>query len=117
MRLTVCQLRDDRAGFEAAWDKLRAHVAAERPDVVLLPELPFAPWFAIESTFDAGRWRHVMLAHDAWDARLVELEAACVISTRPVERGGKRLNEAFAAFRDGLRVALHEKRYLPRYLK
>ncbi len=113
MRLTVCQLRDDRAGFEADWEVLRAHVAAERPDVVLLPELPFATWFGLENTFVPAVWRDVMAAHESGDARLGELEAACVIATRPVERGGKRLNEAYAAFRDGRRIGLHEKRYLP----
>jgi len=113
MRLTVCQLSDDRAAFEADWEKLRAHVAAEKPDVVLLPELPFATWFGIENKFEPAVWRDVMIAHEAGDARLGELEAPCVISTRPVERGGKRLNEAFVAYGDGRRVGLHEKRYLP----
>lgn len=113
MRLTVCQLSDDRAAFEADWEALRAHVAAEKPDIVLLPELPFATWFGIENRFEPAVWRDVMAAHEAGDARLAELEAECVISTHPVERGGKRLNEAFAAFRDGRRIGLHEKRYLP----
>lgn len=113
MRLTVCQLSDDRAAFEAEWETLRAHVAAEKPDMVLLPELPFATWFGIENTFEPAVWQDVMAAHEVGDARLGELEATCVISTRPVERGGKRLNEAFAAFRDGRHVGLHEKRYLP----
>lgn len=113
MRLTVCQLSDDRAAFEGDWQKLRAHVAAEKPDLVLLPELPFATWFGIENTFEPTIWRDVMARHEAGDARLRELEAPCVISTRSVERAGKRLNEAFAAFRDGRRSRLHDKRYLP----
>lgn len=113
MRLTVCQLSDDRTVFEADWETLRAHVTAEKPDVVLLPELPFATWFGIENKFEPEVWRDVMAAHEADDARLRELEAPCVISTRPVEHGDKRFNEAFAAFRDGRRLRLHDKRYLP----
>lgn len=113
MRLTVCQLCDDRAGFTSEWEKLRAHVAAERPDVVLLPELPFAPWFGVTENFDPDVWRDVMVAHDAWDSRLRELDAECVVLTRPAERDGRRLNECYAAFGDGQRMRLHDKRYLP----
>lgn len=113
MRLTVCQLRDERAGFEADWRELVRYVATERPDVVLLPELPFAPWFGITDAFDAAVWREVMAAHEAWDRRLGELEAGCVVLTRAVERDGRRLNECYAAFRDGRRLRLHDKRYLP----
>jgi N-carbamoylputrescine amidase len=106
-------MRDDRAGFEDDWVSLRRHVSEQQSALVLLPELPFAPWFAFDKNFDAGAWADVMSAHRDWDARLGELAPAAVIATRPVERGAKRYNEAFAAFADGRRIALHDKRYLP----
>lgn len=113
MRVTVCQMRDDEAGFAADWGALVAYVRDERSELVLLPELPFAPWFATEQAFQAPLWREVLAAHARWDERLGELAPAIAIATRPVERGGARLNEAFAATPDGARLALHEKRYLP----
>lgn len=113
MRVTVCQMRDDERGFAEDWDRLRAHVAQERSDLVILPELPFAPWFGAAPSFDAAVWRRVMEAHAAWDARLGELAPASVIATRPIERGELRFNEAYAATPDGARTPLHDKRYLP----
>lgn len=113
MRVTVCQLRDDRDGFAEDWERLAAHVRAEESELVLLPELPFAPWFATEKTFDTAVWRAVMAAHADWDRRLSELAPANVIATRPIERGGQRLNECFLAEPNGARRALHDKRYLP----
>ena len=113
MRLTVCQLRDDRVGFAADWEWLAVHVREQRSDLVILPEFPFATWFAIKQPFDAAVWRDVVAAHEAWDKRLGELAPAAVIATRPAERGGQRFNEAFAATPDGARTALHDKRYLP----
>lgn len=113
MRVTVCQMRDDRAGFASDWRGLREHVAAERADLVVLPELPFSTWFAIEQTYDASVWRRAMEEHAGHEAGLADLAPAAVISTRPVERAGRRYNEAFAALAGGAQQALHDKRYLP----
>ena len=48
MRVTVCQLNNDQGIFLDEWKKLVAHVKSEKSDLVLLPELVFAPWFAYE---------------------------------------------------------------------
>ena len=42
LRLTVCELHDDRAAFERDWKRLAAHVRDCRSELVLLPEMPFA---------------------------------------------------------------------------
>jgi predicted amidohydrolase len=112
MRVTVCQLADERDRFEAGWEALCAHVRAERSALVLLPELAFARWFPVTPTFDAGVWRHVVDVHRRWEARFRELRAPFVVGTRPVERDTRRLNEAFIATPRCTR-SIHEKRYLP----
>ena len=112
MRITVCQLPDERERFDAAWQGLCAHTRDERSELVLLPELPFARWFAVRRTFDARTWRETTEAHRHWESRLRELGAPAVIGTRAVERDAQRLNEAFIATPERT-SAFHHKRYLP----
>ena len=52
MRVTVCELSDDSAGFARDWDRLARHVHDEKSELVLLPEMPFFPWFANEPNYD-----------------------------------------------------------------
>jgi predicted amidohydrolase len=113
MRVTVCELNDERNAFACDWEKLVAHVKAQRSEVVLLPEMPFCSWFAITPVFDESIWQSAVAAHDAWQPRLIELAPAIVLGTRPANRGGQRLNEGFCWSKStGYRVA-HDKYYLP----
>jgi N-carbamoylputrescine amidase len=112
MRVTVCQLRTAPGALEEDWAGLVTHARSERTDVVVLPELGFAPWFAAEPTFDRAVWDAAVRAHDSWLGRLGELPAA-VIGTRPVGRGTGRRNQAYAAEQGGPVRALHDKSYLP----
>jgi N-carbamoylputrescine amidase len=112
VRITVCQLADERDRFEQEWKALCAHVRAERSALVLLPELPFARWFPAVRTFDAQVWQQAVDQHRRWEARLRQLGAPLVVATRPVERGARRLNEAFLAT-PLCTLPIHEKRYLP----
>ena len=112
MRVTVCQLRDDRDGFAADWSELCAHSRRAKSELVLLPEMPFAPWFAETRTFDPSVWGEAVDSHRRWESRFSELGAPFVMSTRPVDHDARRLNEAFIATPDGA-TAFHHKRYLP----
>lgn len=113
MRVTVCELRDEAAGFAQDWAALAAHARAERSDLVLLPEMPFAPWFALTRTFEAAVWDAAVAAHAHWLTRLPELAPAAVAGSRPVTVEGRRLNEGFLwSPADGYR-AVHHKYYLP----
>ena len=112
MRVTVCELRTAPGALEEDWQGLVAHVRAERSDLVVLPELGFAPWFAAEPTYDEQAWAASVAAHDRWLPRLAELGAA-VLGTRPVNRPAGRRNEAFAADAGGPVRRLHDKSYLP----
>jgi N-carbamoylputrescine amidase len=113
MKVTVCQLHDDPAAFERDWQQLVAHVRHETSDLVLLPEMPFYPWFAGSRTYDPGKWAAAVEAHDAWERRLAELAPGVVIGTRPIDFGNERYNEGFVWERStGIRGA-HAKAYLP----
>jgi N-carbamoylputrescine amidase len=114
MRVTVCELDTDHPeGFEADWSRLGAHARAEGSQLVLLPEMPFAPWLAAELDFDAQAWNAAVTAHEDWLARLGELGGATALISRPLNLGGRRVNQAYAWDPNGGLTAGHEKYYLP----
>ena len=112
MRVTVCQLPDASAGLEDAWPALVVHVREERSEFVLLPELPFSPWFPARRGLDDDGWRGVVQAHAIWRDRLAELAPAAIALTEPRDVEGERHN--VAAVLDGdAAVDVHAKRFLP----
>ena len=113
MKVTVCEMPDDPKEFEAAWGQLSRHVGRHSSDLVLLPEMPFYYWFCAGPRFDAEVWREAVRGHREWMKRLSELGAPVVVASRPVERGGKRLNEGFVWSRKAGARGAHFKRYLP----
>jgi N-carbamoylputrescine amidase len=113
MRVTVCELPDDRAAFEAAWTGLVAHSRRENSELVLLPEMPFCAWFADTRQFDSHVWEAAVRAHDEWEQRLHELGPAVVAATRPVDFGNERYNEAFVWDVEQGSRAVHAQSLLP----
>lgn len=111
--VTVCELHDDRAKFADDWRHLVEHVRDRRSNLVLLPEMPFAPWLAASPAYVHASWASAVQAHEDWLPRLTELAPAVVVSSRPVTRGNLRANEGFVwSAADGYR-AVHDKRFLP----
>jgi N-carbamoylputrescine amidase len=113
MRVTVCELSDEPDGLRRDWDRLAAHVQAESSDLVLLPEMPFSPWFALAREFDPAVWDAAVAAHEGWLARLPELAPATVLGSRPVNEAGRRLNEGFTWEAQGGYRRAHVKYHLP----
>lgn len=112
MKVTVCEMRDDRDGFEADWKGLARHVKRESSDLVLLPEMPFYHWFCAAPKFDRGTWEDAVEEHARWIGKVGDLGAPMVLGTRPVQKGVKRLNQGFVWGSSGTR-GVHYKRYLP----
>ena len=112
MKVTVCELPDDRSAFATEWERLAKHVRKELSDVVLLPEIPFAHWIFAYPDFDPNVWAQAVDEHRKWMGRIPELGAAAVLGSRPVESRGRRYNEGFA-WSDGRVVSSHKKCYLP----
>jgi N-carbamoylputrescine amidase len=110
MKITVCQLHNGRDALAADWDRLVAHVREQRSDFVLLPEMPFFPWFSTPRQFDAGVWRAAVAAHDTWEKRLSELAPAKVVGTRPMDFGARRYSVGFFWNEDeGISETFHVK--------
>lgn len=113
MRLTVCELPENRTAFERAWDNLVDHVAIEESDLVLLPEMPFAPWLPATPDDDSAAWKQAVNTHDEWIARFDMLAPATVLVSCPTVRHDRRLNEGLMWTPDDGTETTHEKRYLP----
>lgn len=113
LKITVCELRNSLEGLAEDWERLVSQVRAEVSDLVLLPEMPFAPWPAARPAYDAHIWGRFVETHEKWLARLEELSPAVVLGSRPVDRENGRVNEGFVwDARSGYRAA-HTKQYLP----
>lgn len=111
MKATITQL--DASQLEADWQRLTTHLAETKSRLVLLPEMPFAPWFCANRTPDDASWQMAVAAHDRKLARLPELGAEIVAGTAPRNIGNQRHNVAFLWSQDaGLRWT-HSKTYLP----
>jgi predicted amidohydrolase len=113
VKVTVCELSDQSDDFVHDWERLATHIKAEASQLVLLPEMPFYPFFATTRPFDPLVWQAAIAAHDRWQMHLVDLAPALVVSCRPVNVGSRRLNEGFIWDTEGGYRAAHAKYYLP----
>ena len=48
MKVTVCEMSDNEMDFIADWSELTVHLDQNKPDLLLLPEMPFSKWIASE---------------------------------------------------------------------
>lgn len=113
MKVTVCELSDEPAAFSREWARLVTHVSRNGSDFLLLPEMPFYPWFAVSPKFKLDTWNEAVAAHRKWLGRLPEMGSITVAGSCPVNRRGRRLNQGFLwSSKYGLKW-VHTKSYLP----
>ena len=111
MKITVCEFPNEAPRKEAAWTNLVRFLQASPTDVVVLPEMPFCDWqIFMTKTIDPAVWGAALAVHDAMIARFVELQAALVLASRPIEVQGQRLNQTFGWTREGGYQGAHTKR-------
>ncbi len=113
MKVTVCELPDDREAFASAWKELVATVKEHRSELVLLPEMPFSAWFARTSQFDDQVWQRVEAEHDMMMNELSQFAPAIVLGTRPLIEDARHLNRGFAWTHTEGYKGMHDKYYLP----
>jgi N-carbamoylputrescine amidase len=95
MRVTVCQLRNNKNDLEHDWQRLIKYLASADSNLLLLPEMPFSPWLAETDQIDEKKWNQSVAEHDHWLSKLEELPVSLIAGTRPVLEGDKRYNEGF----------------------
>ena len=112
-KIGVCQSSAEMTTDSDAWTKLCATVAREAPHLFLLNEMPFGAWIAAGDTFDETAWSESCSAHDDGVARLSDIGARVVASSRPIRSTDRRMNEAFLWSRDRRLQPVHTKQYFP----
>lgn len=113
MKVTVCELPDDRKAFALVWEALIAYVKKQQSDLVLLPELPFTAWFARTPHFDAEVWQRAQQEHDQMMHSLSALAPAAVVGTHLLIEEERRLNRGFVWTPAEGYKGVHDKYYLP----
>jgi N-carbamoylputrescine amidase len=113
MKITVCQLGDETTEFRVSWDLLVDHAQKQNPDLILLPEMAFFPWFSKIPRFDPSVWKEAVEAHEESSQLIQELSSSCVLGTRPLNTGAKRLNQAFVWNPEKGFSLAHTKYHLP----
>jgi N-carbamoylputrescine amidase len=113
LRVATCEVPPSLVPGSTEWRRLCDLVGRERPDLVLLPEMPFGAWISSGEAFDAGGWRESLARHEEGLARLGELGVSVVASTRPRELEGRRVNEAFLWTSETGLEPVHTKQYFP----
>jgi N-carbamoylputrescine amidase len=111
LKVGVCQLPDGLLPDHPAWQEFASCVAAERPTMVLLNEMPFGAWIAREETFREESAQASLAAHEEGLHAIRKLPTA-VIGSRPIRGDRKLVNEAFL-LADGAYVPIHHKQYFP----
>lgn len=113
MRVTVCELSNQRAALEEQWSGLVDHCRSNNSELIALPEMPFSPWLAASDRLDQGAWMSAMIEHESWAKSFIDLVPATVIGTEPVMEGGSNYNEGYVWSAVRGRRAVHRKCYLP----
>jgi len=75
MKVTVCQWDPRPPYLKGNLERLRAHIAEQQTDFLLLPEMGFSDWLAADRDPDAGRWAQAVADHDRQIADLAGLGA------------------------------------------
>ena len=96
----------------SVWDAIRRSVDAAHPDILVTNEMPFGLWLAEQASFDASAAQRSIALHEQGLDALSSLNAAAVISSRPVAFDGRLANEAFVLESKAYRM-IHHKKYFP----
>ena len=114
MKVTVCQLDNRENQLDSMLTSLQSHIAAEKSEFLLLPEMCFGDWLAADPDPDPNRWQLAVEAHQLHIDQLDQLGVAAAIGTRPiVNQTGSFRNQAYLWTAENDTRAIHEKFYLP----
>jgi N-carbamoylputrescine amidase len=112
VRVTVVEIDSESRPAEAVLGELEEHLARTSSDLVVLPELPFSPWFMERPNVDGATWARSIDDHRAGLDRLRRLGVPAVVLSVPRTANGRRHHDAVLLEAAGDR-RLHTKAYLP----
>jgi len=113
MKVTVCELSDNEHDFVSDWDALKSHVDQNKPNLLLLPEMPFCKWIAAASKVDDAIKRESIAKHEHWMSELESLDVKYIVYSKPVIDGDKFYNTAFVYEQGKGHRKIHTKSFFP----
>ncbi|HWP37065.1 MAG TPA: carbon-nitrogen hydrolase family protein [Gemmatimonadales bacterium] len=113
VRVAVCESAPEMAAGDASWRALVAAVRRQRPDIVLLNEMPFGAWIAAGERAEAAAFAQCRRMHDEGVEHLAELGAPIVLGTRATIERDRRVNQGFVWDADRGLLPVHTKQFFP----
>ncbi len=113
MRVCIMEGPVDLYPGSEEWRTLAKAIKDAKPDLLLTNEMPFGPWLAALTRYDADKAAESVRIHEEGLEALHALHLPCIISSRPVAGTDRLANEAFV-LQDGEYRFLHHKHYFPR---
>jgi predicted amidohydrolase len=113
MKVTVCEMRGDENDFIVDWNELVIHLDRNKPDLLLLPEMPFGKWIAFEKDVDKESKIKSVEEHEKWITKMEQLNARYIVYSKPVIAGDKFFNTAFVFEKGKGHFKIHTKSFFP----
>jgi N-carbamoylputrescine amidase len=113
MKVTVCEMSDNEDNFIVDWNELTIHLDQNKPDLLLLPEMPFCKWIASEKKVTNESKRVSVDKHEKWLTKIEQLNAKNIVYSKPVIAGDKFFNTAFVFDKDKGHLKIHTKSFFP----
>lgn len=113
MKICTTELPDEEDMYAQAIKAVAQHVSDTNPDLLVLPEMPFTPWIFHVDEYCEETWQHTVENHARWLEVLSSSIRTPIITSRPITKDGKNLNEAFFLDQNRDTHPLRSKRYLP----
>jgi len=113
MKVTVCEMSDNEDSFIVDWSALTIHLDQNRSDLLLLPEMPFSKWIALEKKADRETKLQTAEKHKQWMSKMEHVNVKYIVYSRPIIAGDKFFNTAFV-YEKGLgHHKIHTKSFFP----
>ncbi|PWV46129.1 hypothetical protein [Chitinophaga sp. S165] len=113
IKVTVCELSNDRNQFAKDWQQLRGYLANNKTDLLLLPEMPFYTWFVNNKQVSEKIQKRSVQEHQLWIKEVEKLEVKYVIYSAPELAGRKFYNTAYIFQKGKGHQRIHTKALFP----
>jgi N-carbamoylputrescine amidase len=113
MKVTACELSDNEVSFIEDWQNLKIHLKTFKPDLLLLPEMPFCKWIASEQKVDDTIRMLSIQKHERWIKEIEKLDVKYTVYSKPVMEGDKFFNTAFVYEAGFGHRKIHTKAFFP----
>jgi len=113
MRFAVCEAWPQMVHADDGWNTLADRCVKERPDLLLLNEMPFGSWVSAGPEPNREQLLTSHNLHDHGLDHLSEFSAPVVLGSRPTFEQQRSVNQAFVWRRDRNLEAVHTKQFFP----